>query len=63
MAVEGGPFILFPGGPQVQRYATDPLYDFYSLLILRPSLITFFEAEQAVQIMVQTYLNNMHSYA
>ena len=22
MAVEGGPFILFPGGPQVQRYAT-----------------------------------------
>ena len=23
MAVEGGPFILFPGGPQVQRYATD----------------------------------------
>ena len=23
MAVEGGPFILFPGGPKVQRYATD----------------------------------------
>ena len=45
MAVEGGPFILFPGGPQVQRYATDtrtranPLHGFQPLTYNRTGLL------------------------
>ena len=38
MAVEGGPFILFPGGPQVQRYATG-----IALLLNQPIVVCWYQ--------------------